>query len=365
MIRTRTGALLGAALWLCSGPASATYSIVAVDTESGQVGGAGTSCVGDALSVSEIYGSVPGAGVLVAQAAINRAGRDRAVELLTERMSASAIMADITAEDFDPLSAIRQYAVIDSQGNAAGFTGTSTMPYANDVQGTSGEFVYSVQGNILTSAAVLDQAASAFEMSGCDLADKLMLALEAGADDGEGDSRCTPDGIPSDGAFIQVDLASGIAGSYLRLRVDDSRPDSPLVQLRTAYDAWRGQHPCASTADAGSGLDAGVDAAVPAGRDAAVAAGSGAAGVAAGTGGIAPTPTAGTGGMEVPGPPAGGATPSAGAGGQGAGPIAGQDTARAESGGCGVAARSGWVIADPGLLALFAALAARRTRRAS
>ena len=40
-------------------PAHATYSIVATDTGTRQVGGAVTSCVGS-LSVRVIYGSVPG-----------------------------------------------------------------------------------------------------------------------------------------------------------------------------------------------------------------------------------------------------------------------------------------------------------------
>ena len=66
------------------------------------------------------------------------------------------------------------------------------MNYKEDRQGTSGAFTYSVQGNILTSRAVIDRAEVAFPETGCDLADRLMLALEGGAMNGEGDSRCTP-----------------------------------------------------------------------------------------------------------------------------------------------------------------------------
>lgn len=42
-----------------------------------------------------------------------------------------------------------------------------------------------------TSGAVLSRAAAAFEASGCELAQRLLLALEAGGSNGEGDSRCT------------------------------------------------------------------------------------------------------------------------------------------------------------------------------
>ena len=71
------------ALW-APNAASATYSIVAVDLESGAVGGAGTSCVGANLSVYDIYGSAPGYGAVMAQASLNREGRERAVELLAQ-----------------------------------------------------------------------------------------------------------------------------------------------------------------------------------------------------------------------------------------------------------------------------------------
>ncbi len=280
--------------------ARATYSIVALDLASGQAGGAGTSCVGSQLSVYEIFGAAPGSGVMVAQAALNTQGRDRAVELLMQGADAPDVIAEITGSSFDVISALRQYAVIDARGEAAGFTGDSTMPYADDVQGRQGDVVYSVQGNILTGEAVLTQAAAVFAPGGCDLAETLMLALEAGAHDGQGDSRCTPDGIPSDGAFIRVDLADGTLNApYLELQVDDTAPANPIAELRMLYDDWRGQHPCPSSVDpmpdAGvAPVDAGV-AGAPA-IDAAIAGGGGAAGGGA-TGGSAAPSTAGSGGL--------------------------------------------------------------------
>lgn len=148
-------ALLGSLLTTVR--ARATYSIIALDVETGQVGGAGTSCVGS-FSVYIIYGVAPGLGVVAAQASANTEARDRAVMLL---------------------------------------------------------------------------------------ADTLMLALEAGAENGEGDSRCTLDGMPSDGAFLEVNLPDqGTAEPFLHLQVDDTAPDSPLSELRAMYDAWRVAHPC-------------------------------------------------------------------------------------------------------------------------
>src|SRR5262245_17741387 len=89
------------------GTAGATYSIVGVDSATQQVGGAGTSCVGAALSVYVIYGSAPGKGVIAAQAFVNYQGRDQGVTLLGQGMAPADIIAAITSFGFDPSAALR------------------------------------------------------------------------------------------------------------------------------------------------------------------------------------------------------------------------------------------------------------------
>jgi uncharacterized Ntn-hydrolase superfamily protein len=242
-------------------PAHATYSIVATDTGTRQVGGATTSCVGT-LSVSIVYGSVPGKGAVHAQAQLGGPGKSTAVMMLNMNEVPSTIITSITNSSFDGNFQRRQYGIVDLMGRSAGFTGTQAQAFADDRQGTIGTFTYSVQGNILTSMAVLDQTEMAFRTQGCDLADRLMLAIEAGALGAQGDSRCTPMGIPSDSAFIQVDREGEPAGTYLRLDVVDTAPQNPLVMLRQQFDAWRATHPCAAPMpDAGmtGGGDAGTD----------------------------------------------------------------------------------------------------------
>jgi uncharacterized Ntn-hydrolase superfamily protein len=220
-----------------------TYSIVAADTQSHEVGGAGTSCLtGDDVYV--IYRGVPGRGVVHAQAYYSLNARDRAAELLEEGATPIAVLDAVTLPSFDPKVAIRQYGVVDVRGSSAGFTGTGTMPFAADRQGTVEPFAYSVQGNILTSVKVLEQAAAAFQQSGCDLAEHLMVALEAGAQGEQGDSRCTSKGIPSDSAFLQVESPGVAEGDYLSLHVESSGEENPLPLLRAKLDTWRVQHPC-------------------------------------------------------------------------------------------------------------------------
>jgi MYXO-CTERM domain-containing protein len=220
-----------------------TYSIVAVDTATGELGGAGTSCL-DGSDVFVIYRGVPDRGVVHAQARYDAGVRDHAALLLHDGESAANVLTAITKPVFDADAAVRQYGLVDVSGSAVGFTGSGTMAFAADRQGHVAGFAYSVQGNILTSQAVLDQAGAAFEAGGCDLAERLLRGLLAGADNGEGDSRCTAHGLPSDSAFLQVERAGGAEGDYLSLRIRTSGEDNPLPLLEQKLTAWRAGHPC-------------------------------------------------------------------------------------------------------------------------
>ena len=147
--------------------AKATYSIVATDAKSENVGGSGTSCVGS-LDVAVILGTAPGIGAIHAQSYLNKAGRDRGVQLLKEHKAPSDVIAEITSPGFDRFTIYRQYAVVDLLGRASAFTGTSAGKHASDVQGRKLNYTYSVQGNILTSRAVINQCEAAFVQVWCE-----------------------------------------------------------------------------------------------------------------------------------------------------------------------------------------------------
>ena len=343
----RLGSAVSACLLLWALPASATYSIVGADRTTREVGGAGTSCLNGA-DVYIIYGAAPGLGAVHAQARANQGGRDRAVELLEQGMAPAEILEAITAPAFDDDAASRQYGIVDATGRAAGFTGDDTLAYAEDRQGQIGAFSYSVQGNILTSQAVLTQAATAFEASGCDLAERLMLALEAGAANGEGDSRCTPEGIPSDSAFLQVERAGEELGSYAALRVRASGSDDPIALLRQQFDDWRDTHPCPAPEG-----DAGV----------AGSSSGGASGGSAGTGGAATAGSGASAGLPTGGNAGSGGSPAASGGGA---PAAGSGGAEArlaaDDDGCGCRLHRAGRGAG-GIAALLLLLLLRRRRR--
>jgi uncharacterized Ntn-hydrolase superfamily protein len=332
------GAIVALALLVAS-PAGATYSIVAADATARQVGGAVTSCVAP-QSVDIVYRSAPGHGAIHAQAAANASGRDRGVALLEAGTAPADVIAQIATSSFDSRFQSRQYGVVDLSGRAAGFTGSSAQQYRADRQGFVEPYVYSIQGNILTGARVLDQAEAAFKARGCDLAERLMLALEAGAENGEGDSRCTTAyRIPSDSATLQVDREGEPAGSYLRLAFTSTNlvHENPIIRLRAQFATWRTTHPCPASSD-GGGDDVDASAGGTTG-DGGGLAGGGMAGAGAGgasTGGAASGGAAN--GGAVGGGAAGGASASGGGSAGSAGGLGGSGGTNAGAPGTGGAA---------------------------
>lgn len=233
--------VLGAAALSCPALAHATYSITALDRESGEVGGSGASCV--PYSVDLIYGSVAGRGALNSQAFFVEELKAEALSLLAAGGSAESVLAAVTNAGVYPESANTQWGIVDAAGGFASFTGPGAQAFAGDLGRASadGRFVFTVQGNLLTSRLVLDQAAAAFEARGCDLADRLMLGLEAASAGGEGDARCTPEARPAKSAYLDVTRPDG---SAVHISIPDVSPSDPIVALRASYDAYRADFPC-------------------------------------------------------------------------------------------------------------------------
>lgn len=250
-------ALLVASLTLF-GPraAHATYSIVAADTRTHRTGGAGTSCLGGE-DVFVIHGAVPKIGTVHAQSVLNLAALAEGKQELAAGVSPTEVVLNLTNPSFDTGFSARQFGIASVSGETATFTGADCGAFAGGRRGAVGTLVYAVQGNILTSSAVVEQAADGFEQAGCDLPERLMRALEAGAEHGEGDRRCTgPRGIPSDSAFLRVAGGEGDPEPYVELRVPSSGEADPLVLLRAKLEAWRSAHPCDERGAAGPGPDA-------------------------------------------------------------------------------------------------------------
>ena len=180
-------------LLLCLPVAQATWSIIAVDAETEQVGIAGATC---GRMVWGIAGLAPGHGVVAAQYDTFVRGRNDAVDLLMRDASPDEALDAALAGDED--ASFRQWAIISLEGEPVGFTGGDVEQPAAIEAGHG----WSVQGNTLASANVVTASAEAFQSSEGSLADRLVEALQAGAAEG-GDHRCDPEDAAKS-AFVYV-----------------------------------------------------------------------------------------------------------------------------------------------------------------
>ena len=179
-----------------------TWSIVAVDPETREVGvGAATCTVG----VEMVRGIVPGVGIVSAQASTNLYSRNQAVEALASGASLEqALAAAEAAAGQHGLSewSLQQFAlaVLEPEPRALAHTGSDTVAWAGSRQAGA----VSVQGNMIRGPEVLDRSLAAFRSDdgAPDLAERIMRGLEAGGDAG-GDNRC-PLECPAITAFLAV-----------------------------------------------------------------------------------------------------------------------------------------------------------------
>lgn len=221
-----------------------TFSIVAVDSTTGEVGSAGASCLEapvppqGCLIISDV---IPGLGAAHTQALWNSYNQQNVHGWMVQHVySPQYILSEVNLADWDGDSTIRQYGIamfdINGHPQTAAFTGTGCFNYKNHNLGT----YYSVQGNILLGQQILDSIESKFLQTNGTLADKLMAALQ-GANIAGADTRCMSEGVPSQSSFIRVAKPTDSDTTlYLDLRVI-SRPFgmSPIDSLQTLFNAWK------------------------------------------------------------------------------------------------------------------------------
>jgi len=207
-------------------PTVATFSIVAFDQEAGEWGVAVQSRF---LGVGAV---VPyaraGAGVIATQARANPTYGPEGLERLSAGASAEEVVKQLVEKD--PDRDVRQLGIVDAQGRAFAWTGSKCMAWAGHVTGEG----FTCQGNILAGEPVVQEMARACKESKGRLAERLLLALEAGQKAG-GDKR----GMQS-AAIVIVRAGGGYGGKndrFLDLRVEDHA--EPIVELRRLVELHR------------------------------------------------------------------------------------------------------------------------------
>jgi uncharacterized Ntn-hydrolase superfamily protein len=208
-------------------PPVATFSILAFDPATGELGGAVQSRV-YSVGNGVLWGEA-NVGIVATQAIVDVSYGPQALELLRAGVPAEDVVRIVWERDPDPqpenwTKLGRQFAVVDAQGRVGVYTGPRASNWAGHKTGTH----VTAQGNILAGPAVVENMVAAYEAaSGQHMAFRLVAALEAGQAAG-GDTR----GMQS-AALLVVRKNGGVwlnNDVVLRLQVDDD--PQPIAELR-------------------------------------------------------------------------------------------------------------------------------------
>jgi len=216
-----------------------TFSIVAVDTATGEIGSAGATCLAfedGALAISDI---VLGVGAIHTQSFWDPTNQINARARMVAGDSPQEIMDWLQANDINNDPSARQYNAVDLNGGnprSAAFTGPNCFAEFIHITGPN----YAIAGNILISEEVVNDMETAFVNTSGTLADKLMAALQ-GAKRPGADARCLNDGVSSLSAFIRVADPSDTDSSYGNLSLDlnvwvTGTVFEPIDALQDLYD---------------------------------------------------------------------------------------------------------------------------------
>jgi uncharacterized Ntn-hydrolase superfamily protein len=199
-----------------------TYSIVARDTETGELGVAVQSRAfntGAACAWAEA-----GVGAVATQSFTERRYGPRGLALLAEGRDPREALDELLAADEG--REVRQVAFVDTNGATAAHTGAQCIPYAGDLSAAN----VSVQGNMLRSPGVWPAMREAFDATEGTLAERLLAALD-GAETAGGDYR----GRQAAGLVVvsgERDEQPSVDRVF-DLRVEDH--DEPLRELRRLH----------------------------------------------------------------------------------------------------------------------------------
>ncbi len=196
-----------------------TYSIVARDPETGEMGVAVQS---HWFSVGRIViWAEAGVGAIATQAFVNCNLGQHGLELLKKGIIGPDVLKQVM--DQDAGRHVRQFGIVDMNGNADAWTGNDCIPEAGHIVGDN----FSVQANMMLNNTIWSAMAEAFETSKGHLSERMLIALEAAQNAG-GDIR----GKQSAALLVVKAMPTGKLWKdrSIDLRVEDH--SDPVVELR-------------------------------------------------------------------------------------------------------------------------------------
>jgi len=214
--------------YVVKGPFAHTYSIVARDERTGEIGAGVQS---HWFSVGTVVPwALAGVGAVVTQSFTNPSFGPEGLRLLSEGTTPNKAVEEMVSKDEG--RDFRQLAVIDSQGRSFAHTGRKCVAEAGHISGKN----FSVQANMMLKDTVWPAMAEAFESTDGPLADRIVAAMQAAEAEG-GDAR----GRQS--AALVVVKGKGTSEVWkdrlIDLRVDDHRdPMKELARLLKVHRAY-------------------------------------------------------------------------------------------------------------------------------
>ena len=212
-----------------SEPFTHTYSIVARDSVTGDMGVAVQShwfSVGSVVSYGEA-----GVGVVATQSLVNPSYGPKGLTLMEQGLSPQQALNALLQNDKGEM--YRQVAFLNAKGEVATHTGKLCIAEAGHKQGSN----FSVQANMMLNNTVWDAMANAFENTEGPLSERILASLKA-AQTEKGDIR----GKQSASILIVKGKATGNSweDTIMDLRVEDN--ENPLeelerlIKIHNAYD---------------------------------------------------------------------------------------------------------------------------------
>lgn len=211
-----------------------TFSIVAVDTITGEIGSAGASCIAGSFILSDV---IEGIGAIHTQAYWNATNQQNAHNRMLEGLSPQEILDWLVANDAQGNPTIRQYGIVDltRNGESAAYTGVNCNNYKNHVIGPG----YAIQGNILLGQIIIDTMQTTYLNTQGPLADRLMATLQAAKISGA-DTRCAQYGKSSISGFVKVVRIGDGGTPYLQIVVANTPiSKDPIDSLQTMFNNWK------------------------------------------------------------------------------------------------------------------------------
>jgi uncharacterized Ntn-hydrolase superfamily protein len=208
-------------------PQYSTFSLCAIDPATGQSGASVTT------RVPFVGRAVPhvraGIGAVCTQASTVVEYGPRGLDLLAKGVEPAAVLQQLLADDQQRES--RQVGVIDMKGRSAAHTGKQNGNWAGSRQGLN----YTVQANIMVGPEVVDAVATTFESSersGMPLAERMILAMEAGYAKG-GDRRWG--NLQSAAIKVADPNDPGRGNDHITLAIEVGEHAEPVAEMKRIY----------------------------------------------------------------------------------------------------------------------------------